>query len=155
MSSFPLLSADISLWEHTTKAIWRLLDFCLMVMWFQVHTIMHRQLTALSQAGAWGDVEKPHRDMAFILIPPSLSIGCKLVFSLMAMWMNPCQIHLPTLAETAPNPNIVGWWRYWLAIYLCQNEQCHGPCTFVQWEATLASWLVAYQAGMPVASYTN
>ena len=58
-------------------------------MQFQVHTITQGQLTALSQAGAWGDMEKPHQDMAFLLIVPSLAIGCKQVFGLTAVWTHP------------------------------------------------------------------
>ena len=59
MSGFLLISTDVGLWDTSTKAIWGLLDFCLAVMQFQVHAIMQTQLTALSQLGAWGNVEKP------------------------------------------------------------------------------------------------
>ena len=55
--------------------------------------------TVLSQAEAWGDVEKPQQDMAFILIVPSLAVGCEQVFRLTAMWAHPHQAHLPTLAD--------------------------------------------------------
>ena len=91
----------MSLWDPSTKATWGLPDFCPVVMQFQVHTIMQRQLTVLSQTGAWGDEEKPQQDMAFVLIAPSLAIGCKWVFSLTAMWVHPCQVHLPTLEGVA------------------------------------------------------
>ena len=89
MSKFLLLSANMSLWDPSTKAMWRLLDFCPVVAQFVVHTGTHRQLTALFQAGAWGDVEKPHQDMAFILIVPTLAIG------LTAMWMHPTKSTYP------------------------------------------------------------
>ena len=39
--------------------------------------------------------------MAFILIAPSLAIGCELVFGLTAMLMHPHHVHLPTLVEVA------------------------------------------------------
>ena len=48
-----------------------------------------------------GDVEKPWQDMAFVLIAPSLAIGCERVFGLTAMWVHPHQAHLPTLGEPA------------------------------------------------------
>ena len=37
--------------------------------------------------------------MAFILIAPSLAIGCEWVFSLTTVKTHPCQAHLPTLAD--------------------------------------------------------
>ena len=64
-----------------------------------VCTITQGQLTALSQAAAWDDMEKPHQDMAFLLIAPSLAIGCKWVFGLTTVWTHPHQAHLPMLVE--------------------------------------------------------
>ena len=66
---------------------------------FAVCTITQGQLSTLSQVVAWGDVEKPHQDMAFLLMAPSLAVGCKWVFILTARWMHPCQAHLPTLMD--------------------------------------------------------
>ena len=60
---------------------------------------MQTQLTILSQAGACGDAEKAWQNMAFALIAPSLAVWCKLVFGLTAMWVHPCQAHLPTLVD--------------------------------------------------------
>ena len=62
---------------------------------------MHKELTALSQVRAWGDMEKPHQDMVFILIAPSLAIRCEQVFGLTAIWIQPCQVCLPTLSDVA------------------------------------------------------
>ena len=62
---------------------------------------MQRQLTALSQAGAWGDVEKPHQGMACLSIAPNLAVGYKQVFGLTVVWMHSHQVHLPTLEEAA------------------------------------------------------
>ena len=101
MSNFLLLSTEVGLWDTSTKATWGSLDFCPVVTWFQVCTIMQTQLTALSQTGALGAAEKPWQDMAFVLITPSLAIGYEWVFGLTAMWVHPHQAHLPTLGEAA------------------------------------------------------
>ena len=85
MSEFSLLCANATLWDPTTRAIWRSLDFCPTITWFQVCTIMQTQLTTLSQAGAWGEVEKPQWDMAFLIIAPSNNLGGDQVFSLATM----------------------------------------------------------------------
>ena len=48
---------DVDLWDTFTNAIWGSLDFCLVVMQFKCLQSC-KQLTTLSQAGAWGNVEK-------------------------------------------------------------------------------------------------
>ena len=62
---------------------------------------MQAQLNALSLAGAWGDVEKPWSDIAFLLIVLSLTIGYKRIFGLTAVWAHLHQDHFPTLEEVA------------------------------------------------------
>ena len=86
MSEFLLLCADATLWDPTSCAMWGSLNFCLLIQWFKVHTIKQTQLTALSQAGTWGNMEKLRNDMAFLLIASSLAVRCERISSLMAMW---------------------------------------------------------------------
>ena len=62
---------------------------------------MQSQLTTLSLVGSWGNMEKPKWDMTFLLIAPSIAIGCERVFGLTAVWVHPCQVHFPTLLEEA------------------------------------------------------
>ena len=62
---------------------------------------MQEQLNALSQAGAWGNVEKPWQDMAFPLVVPNIIIWCKRVFGLTTVWAHPHQAHFQTLEEVA------------------------------------------------------
>ena len=63
--------------------------------------IMQTQLNTLSQAGAWGDVGKHWRDMAFLLIVPSIAVGYKRVFGLVAVWVQPHQAHYHSQEEAA------------------------------------------------------
>ena len=53
---------------------------------FQVREIMLSELHALSQAGAWDDVEKPKCDMAFLLIVLDKTIEGERVIGLVAVW---------------------------------------------------------------------
>ena len=75
MSKFSHLCDDTILWDPTNKAAMGSLDVCPTIMQFQVHTIMQTQLSALSQAGAWGKAMKPRWDMAFLMIAPSTNGG--------------------------------------------------------------------------------
>ena len=126
MSKFSLLCIDSALWNPSTSATWGSLDFCPKVMQFCIHIITQGQLTALSHVGAWGDVEKPCQDMAFLLIAPHLAIGCKWVFGLTAMWLHPCQAHLPTLADAA--------WK----LLLLANEGTNWPNAYIRMNDVVA-----------------
>ena len=52
---------------------------------------MQAQLNTLSKVGAWGDVEKPQQDMAFLLISPSTDSGAERFFGIVMVWAHPCQ----------------------------------------------------------------
>ena len=101
MSEFSLLCANATLWDATSTAIWGSLDFCPLIQQVKVHTMKQTQLTALSQAVDWGNTEKYRNDMAFLLMAPSLAIGCERIFTLMAMWVHPHQTCLVSLVEVA------------------------------------------------------
>ena len=51
---------------------------------------MQAQLIALSQTGAWINIEKSRQDMAFLLIVPSIAIGCERMFGLTVVWAQTC-----------------------------------------------------------------
>ena len=55
MSEFSQLCTDTVLWDPTSIATWGSLNFCLLIQWFNVHTIKQTQLTTLLQIGAWGE----------------------------------------------------------------------------------------------------
>ena len=62
---------------------------------------MQAQLNALSHVGAWGDLEKPQWDMAFLLVVPGITIECERVFGITTVWAHPTQAHFETLEEVA------------------------------------------------------
>ena len=93
------LSTDASLWDPTAKAMSGSHDFFPMLTTFHMQAITQAQLITLSQAGAWGNIEKPRWDMAYLLIAPSIAIGCERLFGLTMVWAHPHQAHFPTLPE--------------------------------------------------------
>ena len=130
MSKFLLLCANTTLWDPTTRATWGSLNFCRTIIQFQVCTITQTQLTTLSQAGAWGEVEKPWLGMAFLMIARSNNAGGDQVFNLAAVWVHLHQSHLSTLVEAALKLMLlVDTSQDWLYTFTCMNV-AHAP---VQW----------------------
>ena len=101
MSEFSPLCNNVNLWDPTTKAIWGSLDFCPRIRQFVVPALTHTQLTKLSQAEAWVDIENPRCDIAFLMKAPSANIGGKQIFGLAVVWAHPHQGHLTTLVGVA------------------------------------------------------
>ena len=66
---------------------------------FQVREMTWLELLDLSHKGAWGDIEKPKHDMAFLLIVPDKTVKGERVFSLVAVWLHPHQAHHSSLGE--------------------------------------------------------
>ena len=59
------------------------------------------ELSLLTNSGTWGDIEKFHSDLAFILILPEEVIAGEVVFGLAIVWVHPYQACIPTLDEAA------------------------------------------------------
>ena len=108
------------------------LDFCLPIWWLDVLTIKQAQLTTISQAGAWGNAEKPRDDMVFLLIAPSVTARCERIFGLVAVWVHPHQVCLAYPSGGDPMPSFTGWQRSALATCLCLHEHCHPAHTTIQ-----------------------
>ena len=91
---------------------------------------MKAQLIALFQMGAWGDVEKPRWDMVFLLVVPSIAVGCEWVFGIVVVWAHPNQAHFKTLEEAAHRlVLLVDISKHRLAVCLHVVEQCHVLCS--------------------------
>ena len=97
---------------------------------FQVREIKLLELYALSQAGAWGNVEKPKHDMIFLLIAPDKTVEGKRVFGLVAVWMHLHQACHHSLGEAAhkltPLFNIGTNWV--LPLHNLMKACCTYPC---------------------------
>ena len=156
MSNFMLFSADASLWELVTKARWGSHDIHPIVKSFQVWVIMQAQLNTLSLAWVHGsDVGKPKQDMAFLLIAPNLTIGCKRVFGLTAVSAHSLPSPLPDSRRRQPT-NLCYWQDkvHGLAICLHMAKQC--TVSYVhpyQMKGTWVLWEMVCPVWMPVAGF--
>ena len=88
-------------------------------MHFQVHTITQSQLSALSQAGAWGEAKKCRQDMAFMMVAPSANARGNPLFGLAEVYAHSCWGHLTTLVKAAQK------------LLLLANDGPDWPYTFV------------------------
>ena len=83
---------------------------------FQVREITNKRTICPSQAGAWGDVEKPKHDMGFLIIVPDKTVEGEKVFGLVAVWTHTYQACHHSLGDMVHKPalliNIGSDWVY-------------------------------------------
>ena len=82
--------------------------------------IIQLGLSAISWAEAWGNPKRPRFGMAYLLPVPAQEVEEERRFRLVAVWVHPCQAHLPTLEEAARK----------LALLISTREDW--PYTFMQ-----------------------
>ena len=148
MSKFSLLCADSAIWDPTTSTTCGFLKFCPENMQFRVCIITQGELATLFQAGALGHMEKPCQDMAFLLMAPSLAVGCEWVFRLTSVWMHPHQVHLPPLADVAQNQLLLAdEGANWPYVYIRMNNAMdHMPLSSVRHIGVMTSDLPSCNA---------
>ena len=123
MSNFTLLSTDVGMWDASTKAMWDLLNFCPVVMWFQVckHSWLpspRQSLGEIRKASMGYDIHvssaKPcHR------VQTDLQPNCQLGPSPPSP--------PPHSGRSGPQTDFAGWQRHGLAVCLHADEWCHVP----------------------------
>ena len=96
---YTYFACDVSRWDSATEAIWGSHGICLSLMWFQVLGITRVGLSAISQAGGWGNPKRPLYGMAYLLLVPAQEAEEERRFGLVGVWVHPNQALLPSLEE--------------------------------------------------------
>ena len=129
MSNYEFFSKDPSQWGEAFLSLWGCLDICPLLNQFHVASITHLELSSLTSLKAWGDVEKFHSDIAFLLVlTKERAVGDR-VYGLSMIWVNPYQARVSTVEEavkqltalvsTGPD------WPY--ALVQLNGDTCHAP----------------------------
>ena len=117
MSDFEFFSKDPSQWGDTYASIWGCLDICPPLDKFHLASITYPELSSLTSLRAWGDAEKFHSDMAYLLISAEDEAMSGRVYGLSTMWVNPFQARVSTVEEAVRQLTILG--LQWTLLALC------------------------------------
>ena len=72
--NYAYFTQDANRWDSATEAFWGLHDICPFLMQFHVSGITRADLSAISQAGGWGNPKKQSQGMASLLLAPSQEV---------------------------------------------------------------------------------
>ena len=127
MSDFEFSSKDSSQWGKTFASIWGHLDICPLLNQFHLAFITYSEHSSLTSMRAWGDAEKFHGNITYLLVSTKDGAMSDRVYGLSTVWVNPCQARVSTVEEAvrqltalvSSGPN----WPYTL-VWL-NGDTCH------------------------------
>ena len=114
---------------ETFSSLWGHLDICPLLQQFHITSITQLELFSLTSLKAWGDAEKFHSDITFLLVSTKEGATGDGMYGLSTVWVNPYQARLPTVEEAvrqlttlvSSGPN----WPY--ALVQLNRDTCHAP----------------------------
>ena len=101
MSNYSLFSKDPGCWGESYQSLWGCHNICPPLEWFHITHVTQSELASLTHLKAWGDPEKFHSDVAFLLVLPKEGVVEERVYGLTMMWVHPFQARVSTIDEVA------------------------------------------------------
>ena len=137
--------------------LWGCHNICPSLSHFQVTEVTWPELSALSHAGVWGDIQKPQCNIAFLLIVLGKTVEGEMAFRLVVVWMHPHQACLPSLDEVSRKLTLLidigDNWAYafvWLnkgALHVTPSNKGH-ISTMIDWVPSRSACRHLYQLGV-------
>ena len=62
-------------------------------------SVIQLELSSLTGLKAWGDKEKFHNDIIFLLVSDEEELTGNRKYGLSTIWVNPCQARVPSMEE--------------------------------------------------------
>ena len=101
MSDYEFFSKGPSQWGEAFQSLWGCHHICPLLNQFHVTSITNLELFSLTSLKAWGDAEKFHSDVAFLLdLTEEGAVGDR-VYGLSMIWVNSYQARVSTMAGSS------------------------------------------------------
>ena len=97
MCDYAFFPKDPSKWDEAYPSFWKCHDICPILEQFHIAQVTQPELSALTHSLAWGDPERFHSDVAFLLILPKEGIAGERVYGLAMVWVHSYQARVSTI----------------------------------------------------------
>ena len=129
MSNYAFFSKDQGHWGESYQSLWGCHNIYPLLEQFHVAHITKMQLASIPCLKAWGNVEKFHSDVAFLLVLPKEGVVEERIYGHAMVWVHPYQARVSTIEETIklltqPAPSGPDW-PY--ALVQLNGDACHVP----------------------------
>ena len=126
---YALFSQGSKLWGKDLGSLWGYLNICPLLQQFHITSLTQSELFSLTSIKAWGDMEKFHNDIAFLLVSAKEEAIGNRTYDLSTVWVNPYQVRVPTVEEAVRElTTLVSSGPNWPHTLVWLNEDtCHAP----------------------------
>ena len=101
ISDYTFFSKDPGHWGKSYQSLLGCHDICLLLEWFHVTHVTQSELASLTCLKAWGDHQKFHSNVAFLLVLPKEGSLGEMVYGLAMVWVHPYQARVSTIDDVA------------------------------------------------------
>ena len=81
------------------QSLWGCYDICPLLEQFHITHMTQKELASLTCLKAWGNAEKFHSDVTFLLVLPEEGAVEERAYGLTMMWIHPYQARVSTIEE--------------------------------------------------------
>ena len=129
MTDYTFFSQGSDRWGKELALLWGCLTICPPLQQFHISSITQLELTSLMGLKAWGEKQRVHNDIAFLLVLAREEATGGRKYGLSTIWVNPCQARVHSMEEAvreltarvSSGPN----WPYTLG--QLNEDTCHAP----------------------------
>ena len=129
MSDYTFFLKDPGHWGESYQSLWGCHHICLLLQWFHIAQVTQSELTSHTCLKVWGDAERFHSDVAFLLVLLEEGVAEEKVYGLAMVWVHPYQARVSILDSTAEQHNQLAStgpnWPY--ALVWLNGDACHVP----------------------------
>ena len=98
MAEYAFFLHKVDQWKKDMALLWEDISICPMLHWFQFPCHSQAELSSLNGLKVWGEGQKPHHDIAFLLVQTEEATGDR-NYGLSIIWVNPNQVRVPFMEE--------------------------------------------------------
>ena len=99
MTNYAFFLQGSDRWGKDLTLLWGHLNICPSLQQFHIMSITQSELSSLTGLKAWGDKEKFHNDITFLLVSAKEEATGDRKYGLSTIWVNPCQARVPSMEE--------------------------------------------------------
>ena len=99
MTDYAFFSQGANRWGKEMTLLWGSLTICPPLQQFHIPSLTPAELSSLTSLKAWGEKQKIHHNIAFLLVLAEEEATGDRKYGLLSIWVNPCQARVCSMEE--------------------------------------------------------
>ena len=94
-----LFPTKVDQWRKDMALMWRDINICPLLNWFQIPSLSQAELSSLNGLKAWGERQKSCHNIALLLVLTREEATGNRKYGLSTVWVSPSQARVPSMEE--------------------------------------------------------